>query len=368
MIVVVGAGPAGAQVAYDLARQGEDVILAEEHGVVGEPVACTGLVTRSIFDVLPRSDLDASLLNTVHAVDIISPGGRRVRIPVEEFVVDRAAFDRHLVRRAVGAGAKLLLNHRFVGIEGVGKGRMLLFRHRGKGVRIKADILIGADGPLSEVAKAAGIQGKPEFYIGQQATVEGAFDPRTFTAEFGKVAPGFFAWGVPESRSLSRIGLATMKDTTLFMQAFLKTVRGKVVATQAGPIPIYSRRQVCTKDVFLVGDAAGLVKATTGGGIVTGMLSGRILADCIIKKKDYEEALRPLRRELWLHLLIRRSLDRFDDDDYDKLVRMLASPRVRRILQDNPREYPSRFLVRLLFAQPGFVRFAPKVLAARTAH
>ena len=111
------------------------------------------------------------------------------------------------------------------------------------------------------------------------------------------------------------------------------------------------------KYVFLVGDAAGVCKNTTGGGIITGLWSAKILADSIINGKNYSRMLSPLRHELWLHKLLRNMLDRFSDKDYNNLVRWMNSPRVKKVLKAYPREFPSRFLWRLVLANPRLLSF-----------
>jgi geranylgeranyl reductase family protein len=363
MITVIGAGPAGAQAAYALAKAGHKVELFEEHAAIGVPVACTGLLTKTIHGLLSKDELESVLVNQLDAVDVVAPGGHTVRIKTHEYVVDRAAFDRMLVRKAIDAGVVLRTSHIFTGK----KGSTVFLSHKGKTVEREIDFLVGADGPTSPVAKSTGIYGNREFYVGLQATMRGGFDKKVFTTWFGDAAPDFFAWSVPETDSLSRVGVASQTNTRALFESLTKRVGGMMVARQAGPIPIFKPGLVASspkQGVFLVGDAAALVKATTGGGIITGMQSADILADCITREKDYEKSLAPLRRELWLHLLIRKTLNGFGQKDYDKLVALMDDRRVQDLLAENPREYPSRFIIRLLATKPGLLRFAPKGISA----
>jgi len=361
MIAIIGAGPAGGQAAYELANAGEDVHVFEDHPCVGEPVACTGLLTKTVHELLTKEELRSVLVNTLEAVDVIPPTGQPVRIPTHEYIVDRAGLDKMLMKKAQDAGATLHLHHRFVGR----KGDEILLRHNGAIIRRKIDALVGADGPRSDVAKSASLYGRRQFYIGLQVTLTGSFDRNVFTTWFGEAAPDFFAWSVPETDSLARVGLATRQRTRAYFDAFLKRLGGNVIATQAGPIPLYSplaRASDERERVFLVGDAALINKATTGGGIIVGMRSGGILATSLLEETSYEAALAPLRRELGIHLLLRRALNHFAATDYDSLVGLMRNDAVRRILTENTREDPSRFMLKLLAAQPGLLRFAPKGL------
>ncbi len=353
-ISIVGAGPSGSYAGYLLAKAGHDVTIYEDHDRIGEPVACTGIVTKALFDLVEYNR--EYVINELEGVDIISPKGEKLHIALREFVICRKRFDNYLAEKARSAGAKIQLGHRYVGR----KGSTLVFRHDGKTVKKETGILIGADGPLSKVAETSGLGKNRNFYVGQQATVKARFNPKVFTTWFGSIAPGFFAWSVPENAELSRIGLATTndKDCAGCFQRLMKMAGGKIIARQAAPIPLYDhKRSVENGNAFLVGDAAGFVKDTTGGGIITGMLSSKILAESITSRTSYSKNLKPLRKELWIHSKLRRMLNKFSDNDYERLIRLMSGRRIKSILYAHPREYPSRFLLKLLLAEPRLAYF-----------
>jgi len=242
-----------------------------------------------------------------------------------------------------------------------------LLNHNGKIIRKQADILIGADGPLSSVAKAAGIFGKRKFYFGQQATVKGKFNSEKFTAYFGRVAPDFFGWVVPECKNVARIGLASRSKTRNLFEAFVKKFGGRVLDRQAGLIPVFSPfRQIeaCKQGlkIYLVGDAAGFVKATTGGGLIPGLKSAKILAESIAQGKSYTSAAKKLRLELLAHLLLRKTLNNFSESDYNKLIKLTETKKVKRILAEATREQPFRLAIKLAIAEPRLLRFFWRLL------
>jgi geranylgeranyl reductase family protein len=355
-VVIIGAGPAGSYCARLLAEQGFDVELFEEHKKIGLPVQCTGLVTKEIFTLIERGNF---VVNELNGVKVIAPNAKTVEIPLQEFVIDRAKFDSELAKEAVRAGVKLTLGARFVGIQD----NRVLLNHNGKIIRKRADILIGADGPLSDVAKAAEIFGKRKFYFGQQATVKGKFDDKKFITYFGRVAPDFFGWVVPESRAVARIGIASQGNARGLFENFVKKFRGRVIAKQAGLIPIFSPlRQIeaCNQGlkIYLVGDAAGFVKATTGGGLVPGLKSAKLLAESIAKGKSYTSATRKLRMELLAHLLLRKTLNNFSEKDYALMARLISSDKVKKVLETTTRERPIKIVAKLAIAEPKFFRFA----------
>lgn len=358
-VIIVGAGPSGSTAARLLAEQGHNVSVFEEHVAVGRPIACTGIVTNALWKFVRKDP--KFIINKLDGVRVIAPSKKSVDIPLEETVICREKFDTYLMQEAVRVGARYFTKHKFVELDG----NVAIFNNRGKTVKRSFDILIGADGPYSAVARSSGLFKKREYYVGTQATVEGDFDPHWFLTFFGRrSAPGFFAWAVPEGKGLSRVGVATQKHVGKYFDLLRDEFNGKVAERQAGPIPIYNgAREVQKDNIYLVGDAAGVVKNTTGGGIITGIWSANILADCIKSGKDYSKALRPLRRELWLHKKIRSMLDRFSDDEYEQLVDWMGSKKVKDILFSYPREYPSKFLWRLALAQPKLLKFAKYVLA-----
>jgi flavin-dependent dehydrogenase len=99
------------------------------------------------------------------------------------------------------------------------------------------------------------------------------------------------------------------------------------VGFQGARIPVYRRwipvrRKFGSGEIYLVGDAAGQVKVTTVGGIVTGFRGALGVAKSILHRKQSPE-LRSLRRELNAHLMLRKSLHHFQQADYSRLVDLL---------------------------------------------
>ncbi len=357
MICIIGAGPAGAYAALKLAEAGEKVRLFEEHAVVGKPVQCTGIVTRSLFELVEPSD--EYLINELEKVKVSSENAS-VEIPLKEYVLCRDKFDSWLVRKAVRAGAELRLNHSFTGF----KNNRAVFNSKGKTIQEKYDYIIGADGPSSTTGRAAGLLKQRQYYIGAQATIKGRFEKKTFSVHFGPETD-FFWWIVPESETFARVGIAAKKYTANAFEQIQKVCNGTIVEKQAGPIPMFDVKQKAQKeDVYLVGDAAGFCKNTTGGGIITGMMSAKLAAESILTGKDYERLLKPLRKELLIHKQIRDVLNKFTTKDYDRLINLMADSKVKKILSDYPREYPSRFVWKLIIAQPRLLYFIKHLLNA----
>ena len=366
-VAVIGAGPIGGYAAYLLAKAGHTVSIYENHGVVGCPIQCTGLLT-SDFDQF-NFPMESFLVNTFNKVEVFSPHGK-LEIKQKEYLVSRTKFDEFFVDMAVKAGAKLFLNHTFMGRESNTKsdiaggfvGNSIIIKDSVKAVekRITPDIIIAADGPLSHTAKAYDFyHPEREHYFGVQALVQGNFDVNTYQTHFGEaVCPDLFAWIVPESTTTARVGLAMRKNSKVYFDKFLQQHNFKPLEIQAGSIPVYHPLQQLHKDnCYLVGDAAGFVKATTLGGLIPGLKQAEILADCVINGKDYERESRKLARKLKLHLSVRKILDQFKDEDWDTLVSYMNQPRIQKVLEKHTRENPLPLITKILLKEPRFLMF-----------
>lgn len=362
MIVIVGGGPIGCFLGSLLAEKGLDVNIYEEHAVIGNPVQCTGIVTSKIKDIIALKD--EFIVNKLNKVKINSLNNSVDLELSEELVLDRMKFDQYMAKKALDNGAKIVLNHKFRGVE---EGNAVFFdKEKGENIRIKADKIIGADGPLSAVAKSAGIFENREFYSGIQVRVKGSFDDKCYETYFGSMCSDFFAWIVPESNEFARVGMASRDNPKENFDKFLglKGLKKEdIIDKQGGLIPVYDKNILLQKgNVFLVGDAASHVKATTGGGLVPGLKAATILADCIVNSKDYDKELKKLNRELWVHLKIRKILNNFSDKDYDKLVNLLGKEKVKEVLKNNNRDSPFRVLKKAIFAEPKLLGFIRKYL------
>ena len=186
-----------------------------------------------------------------------------------------------------------------------------------------------------------------------------------FETYFGNDFPNFFGWCVPESEDTARLGIGCFDNAQQYFYKFLKSRTGKdnVLCWESGLIPLYSPKRVIQKDNFyLIGDAATQVKATTGGGIIPSLKAARTLCDCIINNKNYDREFRKQSgKELLLHLRIRKMLNKFSDDDYDKLLELMNKENVRKILKKYDRDTPIPLVINLLLKEPRFLLFLKKI-------
>ncbi|MBT4248670.1 NAD(P)/FAD-dependent oxidoreductase [Candidatus Woesearchaeota archaeon] len=281
-VIIIGAGPAGSRTAELLAKAGKQVLVIEEHTAIGEPVQCTGLISARLMQIHP--DLPKNVIqNKIKTAQFFAPNGAHFSLSVRSptLVVDRQKLDQWLADKARKAGATVKLGTKFQSFK-IGPENILVTTNKGN---FLTDILIGADGPLSNVRKQAGIQARYHQQIFSQKTITGKFGD-TADLCFGGA---YFNWFVPISKTKARSG-GPSKEVTF---------KG-----DSGGVMRYGLLKSAQKDdVYLVGDAALQVKPFSCGGVVYGQIGAKCLAKAIIEGDDYNalwkaKLERPIRRGL----------------------------------------------------------------------
>lgn len=351
MISIIGSGPVGNYTAYLFAKKGYNVQVFEEHKEIGKPVSCSGILTNQIKKIIKPND--EFLINTCNKIQIFSPSNRSLTFEVKpNFIFNRTKFDQYLANLAKDEGAKIYLKHKFQGIK---KDKIKI-----NNKLLNTDLLIGADGPCSTVAKSKNIFNKRNFTIGVQARVKTKCIPNTIKVWLGY---GQFSWLIPENENHGRLGVVAYKNAKTKFDSILKKhlPKSKILEWQSGIIPIFNPKQIIQKDnVRLIGDAATQVKATTFGGIYFGMKAAKILTNNI--NQYSQQVKKDLNKELKIALSMRKVLDKFNQQDFNDLIKFCEKPKVKNILNENERDYPSKIILKLLIAQPKFLKFIKKII------
>jgi geranylgeranyl reductase family protein len=351
--IVVGAGPAGLQAARQLATRGFRVAVLEEHQVVGDPVHCTGVLAREAFDEFSLST--ESILNELTTARFISPSGQdivyRTRV-VEAVVVDRAIFDRRLADDAVRAGAELIRGARVHTVASAADGVTM---HIAGQPPLRARSCVLACGGRYALHRQLGL-GVPSLLLHTAQRELPASTPGDVEVHFGsEVAPRGFAWVVPvwrDGRPFARIGVMSEADAPTYFTRLVDRVatRWGVELPLPGPprlkiLPL-SRISRTYGDRFIaVGDAAGLVKPTTGGGIYYSLVSASIGAGVLAaalqddevsatRLSEYERRWRArLETELDTQLSFRLLAQRMPDEDIEGLFTLARTDGVMPIVR-----------------------------------
>jgi flavin-dependent dehydrogenase len=365
-VLVVGGSAAGLFSAYLLARGGKRVRLFDANDV-RHATSRTLITTSQLSDVLGFFPHEA-VVNEITEIEILSPR-RSVTIPMKQadLVVERSAIVRLLARKALEAGVEICGGCKFLNFEPTEEKVTVTIHdtHRGRVEKYKTATLIGADGTFSRVARIADRNGHETTPI-LQAIVKlpSGAQAKTTRVWFRPEDTPYFYWLIPESRKQAAVGFIAEEGSQAKdkLEQFLRRQKLEPVEIQAARIPAYTHstrpwRRISGSDIYLVGDAASQVKVTTVGGLVTGLRGAKAAADAILRRGNYLKELRPLRRELSLHLLIRNVLNRFHSADYDRLLDLM-NERTIRLLGIYNRDQAVSMLCRVLLAQPRLLKFA----------
>jgi geranylgeranyl reductase family protein len=358
-VAIIGAGPGGLAAARRLGAAGARVEVFEEHPMVGAPVHCTGVLAE---DAVSRLDLPLeAVLNPLTTVRFVAPAGHSfayTTTATEAVVIDRLVFDRLLAERAVQAGATVTRRARVSGLE-IGASRAVVTMTDGQTRAARAVIL--ACGANYGFQRRFGL-GMPSTFL-QSAQLElPAGRLGDVEVHFGsEIAPKGFAWAVPVQRpegAFVRVGVMAECDAHVHFARMLARVRDAwamdvppAIEPRRRMLPLSPIDRTYADRLLAIGDAAGLVKPTTGGGIYYSVVSGHLAADVLLDALASDDlsaaALRPYERawrgqfqsEFTAQLALRFVAQRMRDTDIDALFHLASTdgilPLVRRTARFN---------------------------------
>jgi flavin-dependent dehydrogenase len=361
-IAVVGASAAGLFAASLLARRGLSVRVLERIESV-EPEARTLIVTHRMRTLLGPA-AQSSILNEIRRFELFTDGrAATVTLQQPDLIIERRALIQSLAAAAASAGAKIELGRRFQSLRSEEAGLAVEVERCADGTRdeIRADTLIGGDGAMSRVARAAGwapIETVPLVQAIVPLPKDMAAD--TVRVWFVPQDTPYFYWLIPESDKRGALGVIGESGSEIrrCLEQFLEKRRLEPIEFQGARIPVYKRwipvrRKIGRASVYLVGDAAAQVKVSTVGGIVTGFRGALGVAEAILNGGSSRE-LQALRRELGFHWLLRRSMHGFQQSDYSQLVDLLNDS-TKQPLATYTRDEAWKILWRVCLRQPRLI-------------
>ncbi|MFC2019696.1 NAD(P)/FAD-dependent oxidoreductase [Chloroflexota bacterium] len=343
-MIVIGGGPVGSHTACGLAGLGYRVVVLEREAGFSGKICCTGIVSSQCAAAYGIGD--DIIFQRVRGARLFSPSGKVVGVQrgeAQACIIDRPAFNEDMARRARDVGAEYMLNCRATAVEpGKDVIRVRMTGH-GDGAELSARAVVVAAGFGSRLTEQAGLGRTGDFVMGVQAEVEtvGADGVEVY---FGnEVAPGFFAWLVPTASGKALAGLLSRHSPGQYLRELLLSLvaRGKVVSSAVrtihGGIPLKPPARTYGQRLLVVGDAAGQVKPTTGGGIYYGLLCADIAVSTLGRALEgdtlssgslsgYEREWRKrLGRELKIGYWARRFYERLSDKRIERIFDIIAS-------------------------------------------
>ncbi|MEM2970909.1 MAG: NAD(P)/FAD-dependent oxidoreductase [Candidatus Bathyarchaeia archaeon] len=353
-VIVVGGGPCGSFTALNLAKQGVQVEVFEEHSEIGTPSHCPGHLSIKGLKNLGLHPLPAEIVeNTFCGIVFHSPKNSEFSILFSSPItctVSRVLFDKYVAEMAMKLGAKCHLNSRVESLiikHGFVRGACI--QQHGEKVQFHAKVVIDAEGVSSRISRMAGLSPlNPSTLVnGVHAEVENVkdIDENLVEVFLGRsYAPGFYAWLIPKGEGKAKVGLAakTGNPKELLRKLMLKhpiaskkLCKAKILQVAFHPIPLGGPISKAYANGFLaVGDAASQVKPTTGGGVIFGLSCAKVAAEVVfeaLQKDDFFSAFLGLYQkrcrinygfDVKVMLKIRKMLNRMSDEKLDEAIRL----------------------------------------------
>ena len=371
-VAVIGGSIAGLHAAACLARANVPVSVFEANG--HRPLLRRSLIATSAYREMLGSLGEPAVVNEINRFELFAGGGTTVvSLRRPDLIIERAVLLRGLEADALAAGVEIHHRHKLMDLRHAREGTVLRFAN---GLEARADVVVGADGWRSTVARSAGMA-PPRVVPLVQAIVDLPPNMRRDSTRvwFVPEDTSYFYWLIPDSETTGALGIigdAGVSPRAL-LDAFARREQLRVREYQGARIPEYSgwrsvHRRFGSADIYLVGDAAGHVKVTTVGGLVNGLWGARGVVDAIVGgTSGRSRHLASLRRELGLHLLIRKAMHRFSSDDYRQLLDMLDVVAIEQLGQYG-RDETLRLMTRLLARRPQLVLLGLRGLLSSLLH
>ncbi len=324
-VAVIGGGPAGATFARELAQKRPDmkIVLIDGKPKTGGKV-CGGLLAPDAQKVLaqfgldlPKSILANPQIFDVKTMDLCSGV---VRYYQRHYLnMDRNAFDRWLL--SLVPDSVELLSGKCTEVAICGQDSFSLKLNSGE--NICAKYIVGADGAASVVRRSFFRPCRKKYIAIQEYFADTISDAPSYSCIYDPKTSDACSWIIRKDGSLIFGGaFATPKGRQAYekqkerLEARLGHSLGESRKIEACLLtsPRSAQDFVLGKGrVFLIGEAAGFVSASSFEGISSAFLSGKYLADafCSDEKKvlrNYKKATRKLRYKLFFKIYKMRIL------------------------------------------------------------
>lgn len=363
-VAIVGAGAAGLIASKEAASLGLEVEVFEEDETIGRPERCAGLYSIHGLRRLGIELRDDYVQNIVKGAAIHSPGGNSIEIRMDQpvaAVMRREELDRYLAEEAIIRGAKINIHSRVKHVQR--EGRELRLRVGDE--EFSASALIDAEGHTGIIAKMLFPSYKTTGWIPiMQFLISGhGYDEDIVHIWFKPYLRDFFGYLVPIDEKLGRLGIASYKDTLAKAKKFLGEVapQAKIIGYSSSCIYEGLPSEIgLDGNVVLVGNVAGQVKSTTGGGVIIGGIcahyAARHLYNLLKEGKDntYRRCVKPIYRELRMIHRIKSWIKKLSDEELDRLFReILESGFDKKIAKAGDMDFQATSMLKALFSISG---------------
>jgi len=329
-VCIVGGGPAGATLSHFLHKRHIDHVLIEKDAFPRDKICGDG-ITLDVLNVLLR--IDPALRHKFATAPGMlpswgfcfrAPNGKELRYDFRDdgfeyapfYTARRLELDQFLIETLPENGSgELWLNTKVTDLEPKADGVEVAYQNHAGHHRLKAKMVIGAEGEKPVVTKALGLphyRQKPNLIAALRVYYQGVtgFNEGNHLEFFfdKKLLPGYF-WAFPLENKSANVGLGMVSTAISKRKVNLKKLlpvvmeqnpHVKVMFEEAealekpkgwGLPTLTKAREIGGNRYALIGDAGGMIEPFTGKGIGTGMMSARICSEHIaeaLETKNYD--------------------------------------------------------------------------------
>ncbi len=344
-IVVVGGRVSGSIASLYASKNDMNVLMIEKHQEIGTPVQCAGGVSKSFLDTLEIKLSPDIICSKIKGAKLHSPQGDYFTSTNEilhGYILERKMLDKSLAMKSAEAGTDIMLKTHVKDLI-INKGRVegVIARNQGKLIEIPAQVVIGADGIESQIARIAQLNhGYEPIDLVSCAQYEMVgLDVESSMMEFffgSKIAPGGYVWIFPKGEQRANVGVGvrnTEKAAIHYLEKFISRFNATKIELNVGAVPVCGpSNKTYGNGILITGDAAGQVDPITGGGIhlasICSKLAGEIAAEAIKNEDlsaDYlqqyeQEWQQKISKNLERSFKYRQIFDKLNDQDLNKLI------------------------------------------------
>ncbi len=358
-VIIAGGSIAGLLCAREVANKGHSVLVLEEDYEIGTPEHCGGLVSISALEELGIVPHRKTLAHHIEAAEIFSPLGKKFSIESKKqkvVEINRRELDKQIAFQAKKNGAEIRVRTSFkeIIVDGV----------NASDGKINCKIIVDARGVSALINKdRTGILSSAQYEVYadwiKKGKVEVYFDQKKY--------PGFFAWVIPSSDGIGKVGVAGkgINVSETIQEFLLRKGNSSTIRKIFAPIWIKGPiKKFVSKNIVIIGDAAGQSKPTTAGGIYScgmgGIFAGRAISKYLKTENEndldeYQKSwMKKFGREFEKQLLARKILERLDNDAINKLFDSVTPEILKEISNKDDFDFHTSSIIKLLGVKGSF--------------
>ena len=286
-VIVIGCGPAGAQAAKNISKNGKSVLVLDHRKEIGNKL-CTGIVGSELINHYPEAK--NFIYYEANSAKIFNDSNHIIDVKKDEtqaLVIDRIKFIQSIIQEAVDYGSILKKERLVTGVKIDEEGAHIKSRFNGKVENYFSKLLIVASGFNSKIAKSLGFNLSNNYIYGYQTKISNLNLKEVNVFTGGSLPKGHFGWLVPTSKNKGLCGILGKSKLKNNGKDFLEEMQSNYnfnveEKTKVWGIPIQPVKKNYSERCLLIGDVAGQVKPTTGGGIYYAMKSSDIASEIVI--------------------------------------------------------------------------------------